>query len=249
VAGGRHRAHAARRRSGPTSPAYPFHHLTSDGLWTVATASGAGSPGASPKALRSQQAAGRLTPDLICALQRDSLLLAQLAHVLLDVNFEPSLHEDICAAVGLDLEEAESPVPQQGRRRYRDPQFARSVLMAYEYRCAFCGYDGFVDGFTPGLEAAHVHWWTHGGPNEVANGLCLCSMHHKLFDKGVLGITGQHQITVSARFVGRSQTAEQMVLSLVGQQASQPLRNFPAVAAPFADWHAREVFRTPARTA
>jgi putative restriction endonuclease len=233
----------------PTSPAYPFHHLTSDGLWTVTTASGGGSPGASPKALRSQQAAGRLTPDLAWALRRDPLLLAQLAHVLLDINFEPSLHQDICAAVGIHLEEADTPGPQQDRRRRRDPQFARSVLMAYEYQCAFCGYDGFVDGFTPGLEAPHVHWWTHGGPNEIANGICLCSIHHKLFDKGVLGITGQHQITVSARFVGRSQTAEQMVLSLAGQKASKPLRNFPAVAAPFADWRAREVFRAPARAA
>jgi hypothetical protein len=40
------------------------------------------------------------------------------------------------------------------------------------------------------------------------------------------GITGQHEITVSARFVGRSQTAEEMVLSLVGRKASKPLRNF-----------------------
>jgi putative restriction endonuclease len=95
----------------PTSPAYPFHHLTSDRLWTVTSASGEGSPGASPTALRSRQAAGRRTPDLAWALQRDPLLLAQLAHVLLDNNFEPSLHEDICVAVGIDLEEAETPGP------------------------------------------------------------------------------------------------------------------------------------------
>jgi putative restriction endonuclease len=56
----------------PTSTACPFHHLTSDGVWAVRTASGDGSPGASPKALRSQQAAGRLTKDLAghCAVTR-----------------------------------------------------------------------------------------------------------------------------------------------------------------------------------
>jgi putative restriction endonuclease len=234
----------------PTSAAYPFHHLTTDGLWVVTTAAGAASPGASPRALRSQNAAGRLAPDLARSLGREPQLLPQLAHVILDTNFEPSLHDDICAAVGLDLEEAESDTALEDRRRIRrDPEFARKVLMAYEYRCAFCGYDGVLDGFMPGLEAAHVRWWTHGGPNDVANGICLCSIHHKLFDKGVLGITGQRRITVSAHFIGRSQTAEFLVLSLTGREARQPLKGFAAVAAPHAAWHAREVFRAPARAA
>ncbi len=59
------------REFGPprrTTPAYPFHHLTSDGLWTVTTAGGGGSPCNSPTALRSQQAAGRLIPDLVLSL-------------------------------------------------------------------------------------------------------------------------------------------------------------------------------------
>jgi putative restriction endonuclease len=48
--------------------------------------------------------------------------------------------------------------------------------VAYEYRCTFCGYDGMVDGSMIGLGAAHVRWWTHGGPDDVVNGLCLCSI-------------------------------------------------------------------------
>ncbi len=234
----------------PTSPAYPFHHLTSDGLWTVSTAGGGGSPGASPTALRAERAAGRLAPDLAWSLRADPQLLPQLAHVLLDTNFPPSLHQDLCAAVGLDLEEAESSAPGDGRRPQRDPEFPRRVLVAYEYRCAFCGYDGALDGGSwPGLEAAHVQWWTHGGPNDVANGICLCSIHHKLFDKGVLGLTGQRQIMVSVHFVGRSQAAEQLVLSLSGATARSPMKGFPAVATERARWHAREVFRAPARVA
>jgi putative restriction endonuclease len=233
----------------PTSPAYPFHHLTTDGLWTVTTAAGGGSPGTSPTALRSQQAAGRLAPELARSLGAQSQLLPQLAHIILDTNFEPSLHEDICAAVGLDLEEAETEPAREDPRRRRDPEFRRSVLVAYEYRCAFCGYDGLLDGSMVGLEAAHVRWWTHGGPNEVANGLCLCSIHHKLFDKGVLGITDQHRVTVSVHFVGRSEAAELLVMSLNDREFSQPIKGFPAVAAPHAGWHSREVFRAPARAA
>ncbi|MBT3074843.1 HNH endonuclease [Streptomyces sp. COG21] len=56
-----------------------------------------------------------------------------------------------------------------------------------------------------GLEAAHVRWWSHDGPDEVDNGLCLCSLHHKLFDRGVLGLGEDRRILVSQRFVGRSE--------------------------------------------
>ncbi len=211
-----------------TSPAYPFHHLTSDGLWTVSTTAGTGSPGASATALRSQHAAGRLAPDLAWSLSTQPQLLPQLAHIILDTNFEPSLHEDICAEVGLDLESAEIETVRRDPRRRRDPEFRRSVVMAYEYRCAFCGYDGMLDGAVVGLDAAHVRWWTHGGPDQVGNGLCLCSIHHKLFDKGVVGVTDQRRITVSAQFVGRGQAAELLVVSLSNRDVSPPLKGFPA---------------------
>src|SRR5712692_636540 len=39
------------------------------------------------------------------------------------------------------------------------------------------------------------------------------------------------------------------VLSLNDRAASQPMKGFPAVAAAYAAWHAREVFRAPARVA
>src|SRR5215831_13567982 len=112
-----------------TSPAYPFHHLTSDRLWVVTTATGGDSPGASVTALRSRQAVGRLAPELARSLDTQPQLLPQLAHIVLDTNFEPSLHEDICAAVGLDLEQAETePVAVDPHRR-RDPEFRRNVLV------------------------------------------------------------------------------------------------------------------------
>jgi putative restriction endonuclease len=230
-----------------SSPAYPFHHLVTDGVWTVSTSAGPGSPGASVTALRSQHATGRLAPELVESLHAEPLLLSQLAHVVLDDNFESSLHDDICRAVGLDLEAADTGAGSAGALRRRDPEFRRSILMAYEYRCAFCGYDGLLDGSMVGLEAAHVRWWTHGGPNEVNNGQCLCSIHHKLFDKGVLGVTSENTIAVSARFVGRSEAAQLRVISLSGREANPPLRGFPPIASPHATWHRREVFRAPAR--
>lgn len=235
-----------------TSPGYPFHHLTSDGLWLVDTVTGPGSPGPELGRLRDGQATGRLHPDLARALVEDPRLAAGIAHFLLDANFPPSLHADICRLAGLDLDGLETvttarPTPVASVRR--DPAFRDKVLMAYEYACAFCAYDGWLDGAAVGLDAAHVRWWAFEGPDDLANGLCLCAIHHKLFDKGVLGLTPDRTVTVSARFVGRSASARDMVLSLAGRPVRDPQPGMDAVESDHIDWHGRQVFRTPARSA
>ncbi|HTJ68793.1 MAG TPA: HNH endonuclease [Actinospica sp.] len=231
-----------------SSPGYPFHHLASDGLWVVRTSEGGSSPGPNLGDLRGSGAEGSLSPELIDALNSDSHLLAQLARVLLDSNFEPSLHADICALAGLDLEAAETAAPVVGpEQRRRSPTFRREVLMAYEYQCAFCGYDGALGRVSAGLDAAHVKWWAMHGPDTIDNGVCLCSLHHKLFDMGVLGVTEDWRISVSGNFVGRSATARAHVLSLGGQPATPPQALYSHPKPEYITWHQHEVFKHPAR--
>jgi putative restriction endonuclease len=230
-----------------TSPGYPFHHLTSDGLWLVDTATGPGSPGPELGRLRDSQAAGRLHPDLARALSEEPALLARVARYLLDANFAPSLHADLCSLAGLDLETPETTGETRPPAAHRDPAFRDRVLVAYEYACAFCAYDGWLDGAAVGLDAAHVRWRAFDGPDDLANGLCLCAIHHKLFDKGVLGLTADRTITVSARFVGRSPTSREMVLSLAGQPSRAPQSGLDPIEPDHIAWHTRQVFRTPAR--
>ena len=230
-----------------TTPAYPFHHLQTDGLWIVR--SDHGDPGSSPGRLRSSGAVGRLAPDFEEALVHDPALVPLIAHALLDANFPESLHHDLCVAAGLDLEALEVSVArtrvQQLRRR--DPMFRQLVLVAYEYRCAMCGYDGRLGTDAVGLDAAHVRWWAFDGPDTVDNGLCLCSFHHKLLDRGVLGITDGHDVAVSAHFVGRGRAAEELVLRLVGQPLLEPQRGQPTPSQGHIGWHGEQVFRQPAR--
>tara|TARA_Y100000748_G_scaffold289269_1_gene274950 strand:+ start:226 stop:1239 length:1014 start_codon:yes stop_codon:yes gene_type:complete len=60
----------------------------------------------------------------------------------------------------------------------RDPKFTKDVLEAYDYSCAICGRQMGI------IEAAHII--PHGKPDgndEVSNGIALCVMHHKLYDK------------------------------------------------------------------
>jgi hypothetical protein len=51
-----------------------------------------------------------------------------------------------------------------------------------------CGFDGAL-GHPVAIEATHVRWHSQQGPDETANTLALCALHHALFDLGVLGIT------------------------------------------------------------
>ncbi|MGW2689159.1 phosphorothioated DNA-binding restriction endonuclease [Streptomyces sp. NPDC001414] len=232
-----------------TSPAYPFHHLVSDEVWEVRTERGPGSPGTGVRELRSGGAVGRLAPDLRAALRREPSLLGRMARVLLDLHFPPSLHQDLCEAVGLELELAETEALTAPEQRRRDRRMREMVLTAYEYQCAFCGYDGMIGAVPVGLEAAHVRWWAYGGPDDVDNGLCLCSLHHKLFDMGVLGMGEGHRVLVSQRFVGRSPAAREHVTALVGRQLIGPQPGIRPVAETHRAWHTAQVFRGSPRLA
>ncbi|MEZ0091310.1 phosphorothioated DNA-binding restriction endonuclease [Streptacidiphilus sp. EB129] len=226
-----------------TTPAYPFHHLQSDGVWEVDTNSGPGSPGSGVLELRATGAKGRLAADLRSAIRRDPFLLGRLARVLLDLHFPPSLHGELCDAVGLELELTETPLrPHMAGRRRRDGRMRELVLTAYEYQCAFCGYDGRIGTMPVGLEAAHVRWWAFEGPDEIDNALCLCSLHHKLFDKGVLGLNAEHRIMVSQQFVSRSPTAVTQVLSLTDQPLTGPQPGISPISAHHRAWHTSQVF-------
>ncbi|MEV3949099.1 phosphorothioated DNA-binding restriction endonuclease [Streptomyces halstedii] len=231
-----------------TTPAYPFHHLVSDGVWEVRTERGPGSPGTGVGELRATGATGRLAPGLRAALRREPSLLPRIARVLLDLNFPPSLHGELCEAVGLELEVAET-APLSAARRQRDRRMREMVLTAYECRCAFCGYDGRIGAVPVGLEAAHVRWWAFDGPDEVENGLCLCSLHHKLFDKGVLGLGPGHRILVSQSFVGHSTAAREHVVMLSGRPLIGPQPGAGPVADAHRSWHTTQVFHGSPRPA
>ena len=233
-----------------TNPGYPFHHLVSDGLWIVRTPSGIGSPGPNRAELRAR-ALGELEPEFARAVELSPQLFASVVHALLDSNFESTLHQDILDRVGISLapvETGETTPLVHGARR-RDPRFRDLVLVAYEYRCAACGYDGGLGHEAVGIEAAHVRWWAANGPDELANGVALCSLHHKLFDRGAIGLTTDHKVTVSSRFIGRSSAAEQLVLALVGKPLVRPQSGHAPPAAQHVSWHETQVFRGPARRA
>jgi len=99
------------------------------------------------------------------------------------------------------------------------------------YQCAVCGFDGALGRNPVGIQAAQVRWHSQDGPDEVANGLALCALHHVLLDLGVLGLTPERRVRVSALFVARSE-AGQALDALAGRPLLVPRRPAPGTGGP-----------------
>jgi putative restriction endonuclease len=238
-------------RFGPprkTHPLYPFWYLRSDGLWEVSDATGLPLRGGDKEprvtAVRDAHLMGGFPPEVEDALRSNPELLVETARLLLDGHFAESMHEDICEATGLDLHR----VVLRTAGRPRPSKFRDEVLRAYEHRCAVCRFQGLLDGSVVGVEAAHVRWHAFAGPGDVDNGIALCVLHHKLFDLGAFGISEERCVLISSRFSADDDSTARL-LSHRGRPLCGPQGGFAPVAPAHAEWHRREVFRSPARTA
>lgn len=219
------------------SAAYPFTRLRNDGVWHLS----ADVPVDSVTPLVEHDVHGRLDSAIEQALLADAHRLESVARQIVDAQFPSTVAPDVLAAVGFDPEAmaAEVTVLAPESRR-RSAAWRADILRAWDGSCAFCGYDGLLGGSPVGIEAAHVRWFNLGGPNDLDNGLALCSLHHKLFDRGALGLSMDLRVEVSKSF--RAVGPGKSVYELHGQ----PLRPRPGTALPaerHIDWHRTQVFK------
>lgn len=224
------------------SAAYPFTRLRSDAVWVL----DADVPMDLVRPLN-EGVVGRLPSPLEEALRANPALIMDAARMLVTSNFPDTVAPDVLEAVGLDphavlsVEVTLNDSPHIQAQRHRDPAWRSEVLQAWDRQCAFCGYDGQLLGASIGVDAAHVRWWAFDGPNTLDNGLALCTLHHKLFDIGVLGLGPDLRILVSAAFTARL-PAGRSIYGLHLQQLS-PRPGTPTPASAHIDWHKREVFK------
>jgi len=221
------------------SAAYPFTRLRADGVWRLDVEVPMDNVGP----LKAAQPTGRFTDDIERELQRHPETALATARALVTSHFPESLVTDVLVAAGLDPERvfgggAVLPAPDARRR---SAEWRIAVVEAWDRQCAFCGYDGQLGGAQVGLEAAHVRWWSFEGPDELDNGLALCALHHKLFDRGVLGLDDGSRLAVSAHFNART-PAGRAVYELHGQ-VLRPRPGTPLPAPQHVAWHSTEVFK------
>lgn len=223
-------------------PELPFWHLQSDLIWEMPHSSGVltTSGSISKKYLRDNHVEAGFTQEVYDLLKTNAELLQQVAMQLLEDNFPPSVHQDILDEVGLDFE----AIPQftTQKRAKRDPTFRRRVLEVYDYRCAICNFSVRMENTPIALEAAHIKWFQAGGPDIESNGLALCSLHHKLLDRGALAISNEQKIVVSEKVNGHDGFQE-WVLNFDGKALLKPRNTLYIPKTEFTDWHIREVFQ------
>jgi len=226
---------------------YPFVYLASDAeLWSVRNLAGE-DISAMPQHVRENtkylrnEATGQVAPRFAAALG-DRELRNQLVNELLQSEFPETLHGGILTEVGLTQHIQLASTP-------RDPRFQRVVPMAYEYRCSFCEFGALMRGDHLGLDAAHIRMHSKAGSSTVDNGILLCALHHRLFDKGALGMDGDLRILVSQQLTIVDNLSSRSLLDLSGRRIRLPQRGYDPPAIENIEWHHENLFRKPARAA
>ncbi len=228
------REHGGRPTDSGPRPEQPFSHLRSSPFWILRLQREYG-PGKTVLVsdLRNPNSYGAFPPKVYQLLRSSSDARARVVDAILQQWWPETLHGDIRDDLGLDRLDSQ-------RRRQRDRQFTIDVLENFRYSCAFCGFHAVLNGQATGIDAAHVQWHSYRGPDEVANGIALCKLHHWAFDKGILGIDEEERIRIADVFVAQSDGGLPLESLKSRTFAVQP-RNV-AIAEHFLDWHRSNVY-------
>ena len=221
------------------NPQFPFWRLQNDELWEVSDADKirqTDSGDAYITDLRNYNVSGGFHETIFEQLQNDSELTFDIIRSLLNAHFPASLHEEILQAINIEL-----PL-QAFDTRTRTSNFRTNILRAYEYKCAVCGFDVKLGTSPIALEASHIKWESHGGPSKTVNGLALCVMHHKLFDRGAFTLSKQLQILVSDDAHG-TKGFQEWLMDFHGEKINFPQRQSYYPETEFISWHVRQVFQ------
>ncbi|WP_373228837.1 phosphorothioated DNA-binding restriction endonuclease [Cohnella sp.] len=225
---------------GPSRKSYhpeePFVRLTTDGIWELNVQ--VNKRQFSDKQLIDDHARGGFSDDVLNLLKGNGRLIQEIADQLLNDHFPETIHQDLVEEVGFQL--------LLETKRRRDPDFRNKILRAYEFSCAICGFNVRLGHNLIAVDAAHIQWHQAGGPDIEENGVALCSLHHKLFDRGVFTITGERQMLVAEEAHG-TQGFEEWLMRFHGKRIRSPIRPVYHPKDAFIEWHIREVFRGPAR--
>jgi putative restriction endonuclease len=76
-------------------------------------------------------------------------------------------------------------------RQLRDASFRERVLTAYSRQCAMCGVQLKV------LDAAHILPAAKSSNDSTSNGLALCALHHRAFDRALLTVRPDYRLAIN----------------------------------------------------
>lgn len=117
--------------------------------------------------------------------------------------------------------------------------FRRAVLSSYDYSCCICGID-----IPALLIGSHIIPWSVNDQQRTdpENGLCLCALHDKAFDRGLVSVSENLNILVSSTVAkSRCDFTKTAITNFSGKKICLPNRFSPNYEC--LSWHVENVFQ------
>ncbi len=125
-----------------------------------------------------------------------------------------------------DVSHRETERLQTVRTRLVQQFFRRAVLVGYEHRCAMCGL-----GIKKLLVASHIIPWNQNVERRAdpSNGLALCTIHDRAFDRGLIAIHDDLTILLSQELISYEEHPlhRTAFLDIEGKSLTLPTRFIP----------------------
>lgn len=116
--------------------------------------------------------------------------------------------------------------------------FRKAILSSYESSCCICYLD-----LPPLLVASHIVPWSANkeSRSDPENGLCLCALHDKAFDRGLISLKTSLEIMVSPTIKSsKSEFAKYTLQEFQDKRIIMPCR-FPPKPE-YLQWHQENIF-------
>lgn len=165
-------------------------------------------------------------------------------HLLAKLSAPIPSATDLQAAIVLEDEEIitrpAGPSERSGAVSIRLFQsfFRRTVLASYNSTCCVCGLD--VRSL---LVASHIKPWSidESARSEPENGLCLCAIHDRAFDRGLIAVSERFQLIVASKIIlSKQRFVRAALIDFYSQPLQMPKRFLPRQE--FLAWHRQNVF-------
>jgi predicted restriction endonuclease len=116
--------------------------------------------------------------------------------------------------------------------------FRKAILSSYESTCCICGID-----LPPLLVASHIVPWSANteSRSDPENGLCLCALHDRAFDRGLISLKASLEIIVSSSVKSsKSKFAKYTLQNFQDKRIILPRRFHPKPE--YLQWHLENRF-------
>lgn len=116
--------------------------------------------------------------------------------------------------------------------------FRRAVLASYDSTCCVCGLD-----IRQLLVASHIKPWANDEStrSDPGNGLCLCAIHDRAFDRGIITVSEDYRVLVHPKIMPSGQGFVRAALvSFHFEPMRMPVRFAPRPE--LLSWHRENIF-------